>query len=422
MDILGSGGETNRWVVGNIIASLRSAVAAVVALSASVANAQVDTLAYASAPVNLTLLPQLIAVSAYNGDGFVGALHRPLNTSEPKASIALMVMHAEQDYWYFYPCTQLAACGYTVLCGNNAASKTGLMNDLDFPAMMINVGEMVQWLRNQTYIEKVVLWGHSSGEAMISEYQNIAENGVSACNGPEKTSLCSDGFAGLPPADGVILHDANYGLSTMGFISLNAAVKNESTGLRDIDATLDLYSTTDGYNASGGSSNYTADFLSRWSTVAVVRNNRLLTFAQGRADAISNYNTSSSFYDGALMTTIGRYLRTFATTVNADYKIKADGIDGIQWNSSHMVPINAVKGVKVPFLLIGNAGHYEYLNAEKAFLTSGSNDTSKAFVEGAKHTINPCTDCETYPGQYNNTIKNAFNYQAALLEKAGRFI
>ncbi|KAF7938521.1 uncharacterized protein EAE98_000859 [Botrytis deweyae] len=340
-----------------------------------------------------------------------------------------MVMHAEQDYWHFYPCTQLAACGYTVLCGNNAASKTGLMNDLDFPATITNV----------------VLWGHSGGEAMISEYQNTAENGVSACKGPEKISICSDDHAGLPPADGVILHDANYGLSTMGFISLNAAIKNESTGLRDIDATLHLYNTTYGYNASGGSSNYTANFLFCWSTAAVSCNNRLLTFAQGRADAISNYNTSdalfdddegfiipdsnylgtnnklisqdnstvrvaigfnivSSFYDGAFKTTIGRYLRTFAIKVNDDYKINADGIDGIQWNSSHIVPINT------------------YLNAEKAFLASGSNDTSKAFVEGAKHTINPCTDCETYPGQYNNTIKNAFNYQAAWLEKAGRFI
>ncbi|TGO39926.1 hypothetical protein BHYA_0045g00200 [Botrytis hyacinthi] len=273
----------------------------------------------------------------------------------------------------------------------------------------------------------------------------------------------------------------------MGFISLNAVVKNESTGLRDIDATLDLYKTTYGYNASGGSSNYTADFLSRWSSAAVARNNRLLAFAQGRADAISNYNTSGalfdddevfiipdsnylgpndklisqdtsllshttypqpliinndtvrtqivntvrvaigfniapSFYDGALKTTIGRYLRTFAVTVGADYKIKADGIDDIQWNSSHMVPINAIKGVKVPVLLMGNTGHYEYLNAEKGFLASGSNDTSIASVEGAEHTINPCTDCETYPGQYNNTIKNAFNYQATWLEKAGRFI
>lgn len=84
-----------------------------------------------------------------------------------------------------------------------------------------------------------------------------------------------------------------------------------------------------------------------------------------------------------------------------------------------MVPINAVK---VPVLLMGNAGHHEYLNTEKVFLASGSNDTSIAFVEGAENTINPCTDCETYPGQYNNTTKNAFNYQAAWLEKAGRFI
>ncbi|KAF5869024.1 uncharacterized protein Bfra_011991 [Botrytis fragariae] len=205
--------------------------------------------------------------------------------------------------------------------------------------------------------------------------------------------------------------------------------------------------------ASGRSSNYTAGFLSRWSTAAIARNKRFLTFARGRADAISNYNTSdalfdddekfiipdsnylgpnnkliyqdtsllshttypqplilnngtvstqiihtfrvvsgfniASFFDGALKTTICRYLRTFAIAVGADHKIKADGIDGIQWSSSHTFSINAIE-------------------------CQGPIECR----EGAEHTISPCTDCETYSGQYNNTIKNAFNHQTAWLEKA----
>ncbi|TGO92267.1 hypothetical protein BPOR_0006g00070 [Botrytis porri] len=93
-------------------------------------------------------------------------------------------------------------------------------------------------------------------------YQNIAENGVSACNGLEKIGPFSGELAGLPPTNDVILHGVDYGLSTMGFISLNAAIDNESTSLREIDATLELHKTSHGYNASGGSSNHnTSDTL-----------------------------------------------------------------------------------------------------------------------------------------------------------------
>ena len=72
---------------------------------------------------------------AHLGDGVVGALHRPAADS-PKAGVAVYVMHAEQDYLAFPACTGLAARGYTVLCANNAASKMGLGNDLDFERMM----------------------------------------------------------------------------------------------------------------------------------------------------------------------------------------------------------------------------------------------------------------------------------------------
>jgi len=34
-------------------------------------------------------------------------------------------------------------------------------------------------------------------------------------------------------------------------------------------------------------------------------------------------------------------------------------------------------------------------------------------VEGAAHGITPCTECEQFPGQYSNTVKNFFDYVAA---------
>lgn len=94
------------------------------------------------------------------GTGVVGGLHRPGDSTEAaKARIALLVMHAELDYTTFYPCTELPARGYTTLCLNNWASKSGLMNDLEFEDMMENVATGVDYLKNLTDIEKSCFMG-----------------------------------------------------------------------------------------------------------------------------------------------------------------------------------------------------------------------------------------------------------------------
>lgn len=313
--------------------------------------------------------------------------------------------------------------------------------------------------------------------------QNIAENGVSACNGTEKIMPCTEAqVAGLIPADGVILHDANYGQASMMVFSLNPAVINETT--LEIDPTLDLLDAANGFN-SDGPSNYTQDFLDRYQTALVARNNLAIATAQDRWAAIQNNEsvwddeegflladaaygeannkifledlkylshttypwpliqnngsistqivysvrvssspTSStrSYINGALKTTVGRFLRNFSLRITEDFAYEEDGFKGVVWNSSHLVPVNEVRGITVPLLTMGNTGSYEYLNAEKEHLAHGGNDTTTAFVEGATHLIKPCTDCETYPGEYNNTVKNAFDFQAAWLAKPGRFI
>ncbi|KAI3393435.1 hypothetical protein diail_4271 [Diaporthe ilicicola] len=107
--------------------------------------------------------------------------------SSPLAPVALLVMHAEQDYATSYPCYELPARGYTTLYLNNRGSKSGGMNDLAFEDMMADVGTGVEFLRNYTEIDQVVLWVHSGGDAMMAAYQNIAEKGASACNRSEKT-------------------------------------------------------------------------------------------------------------------------------------------------------------------------------------------------------------------------------------------
>ena len=358
------------------------------------------------------------------------------------------------------------------------------MNDLDFETMMADVGTGVDYLNNLPGIEKVIIWGHSGGGAMMAAYQNIAENGASACNGTEKIYPCSSAMDGLPAADGVLLIDANFGLSTMTLLSLNPAIKNESTG-SDIDSKLDLYNPDNGWTENGA--NYSAPFTKRFFAGVVSRWNRILTFAEERNKLIeassgdysddeglvipdANYigfnnkfitqdtrflshtihkwpllhkngtvsnqiipsvrvasagssTTANSFYDGALKTTITRFLSTFAIRVDANaFRVLADNITGVDWVSSQTAPIGSVPGISKPLLTMGNTGHYEYLNAEKIYLASNAEDKSIAFVEGAQHTINVCTECEAYPGEFGDTIKTAFDFMDSWLGKQGRFI
>ncbi|KAK9857148.1 hypothetical protein MYU51_021817 [Penicillium brevicompactum] len=465
-----------------LFASLLAANSVVIASHHNVSSGLLGTQMTSTSLGNYSLpIPSLVTF----GTGVIGGLFRPeLHQDPAKAKIAVLVMHAEQDYTTFYPCSELPVRGYTTLCLNNAQSKTGLMNDLDFETMMTDVGTGVEYLNNLPSIDKVVLWGHSGGGAMMAAYQNVAENGASACNGTEKIYPCSSAVDGLPAADGVLLIDANFGLSTMTLLSVNPAIKNESTGA-EINSALNLYNPANGWTENGA--NYTSAFAhrflggiaSRWNKIlsSAEERNRLIQAGNGdytddeglvipdanyigfnnklitqdirylahtvykwpllhKGDRVSTQvvpsvrvagagipSAADSFYDGALKTTITRFLSTFAVRVDAKmFNVTADNITGVDWTSSQTTPIGSVPGISKPLLTMGNTGHYEYLNAEKIYLAAKTEDKSIAFVEGAQHTINVCTECEAYPGQFGNTIKTAFDFMDVWLSKPGRFI
>ena len=39
----------------------------------------------------------------------------------------------------------------------------------------------MDYLRKYPGVKKIVLWGHSGGATVMTAYQDIAENGVAAC-------------------------------------------------------------------------------------------------------------------------------------------------------------------------------------------------------------------------------------------------
>ncbi|KAJ5630265.1 uncharacterized protein N7484_010365 [Penicillium longicatenatum] len=393
----------------------------------------------------------------FDDDGVVGGLYRP-SVNSARSSIAVYVMHAESDYLSISACTELPQRGLTTLCANNAADKTGVMSTIYFEDELTQVDQGMRYLRNLTGIDKVVLFGHSGGGAMMAGYQDVAENGVSACQGPEKIHNCTDSVAGLLPADGIMLIDANYGLGSMPSLSLNPALTGPHG--TTVNQTLNLFNPANGF-VNGASSNFTADFKKRYQAAVVKRNNDIISYAQDRLAKIESGKTgltddepfyitnaaygtmnnkffpqdlnyiahttypwkllhkdgkitnqivhtvrvpvnfesyATSYMQGALKTTIRRFLGTFAIRAGDDFEIMADGFKGIDFASNQFSPSESIKGVVVPLLNMGMTGHWEYLNAEKIHLNAASNDTDIAFVDGATHMIATCLECEKYPG------------------------
>ena len=315
----------------------------------------------------------------------------------------------------------------------------------------------------------------------MSAYQNIAENGLKACQGSEKVLKCPDSLAGLPAADGLILMDANYGMSGMTLLSLDPAIVDEASG-ETVDPTLNLFNPQNGFNPHG--SHYSNDFIRRFQAGVAKRENQLIAAALDRLKKINGGNgrfsddepfvvpgadylgfnnklfaqdtrllshthkawpllhkdgsmttqivhtvrvpenatsETASLDRGALKTTVRKFLSTYAIRVDDDFGYGEDAMYGVDWSSSYTVPAGNVESVTVPLLIMGMTGHWEYLNSELTYERSGSADKTVAFVEGASHNFTTCERCEKAPGEFGDTLKTTFDYVDSWLSKAGRF-
>jgi hypothetical protein len=415
------------------------------------------------------------------GQGVPGVLYEPVTPGE-KSQIGVFVMHASGDYLQHSSCTELSKRGYRVLCANNATSKMGnAPMDRSTDRILLDAKLGVAYLRKYPGIRKVVLFGHSGGGVLMSSYQNIAENGLKACQGPEKIIKCSDSLAGLPPADGLMLVDSNWGHGAMMLFSIDPAVVSEGDA-QVLNPDLDLYNVKNGFDPKG--STYNDEFIRKFFTNVARRNNQLIKNALDRLDKISAgkgqfrddelfvvpggsssgpnnklfsqdvrllshtqkawpllhpdgtattqivhtvrvpENLTSftpSLETGALVTTVRRFLNTYAVRVKDDFGFDKSSIRGIDWSSSYSNPPGSVEGITVPLLAMGMTGHWEFLAAETIYEHAKSADKTIAFVEGATHGYTTCTKCEKTPGQFGDTQKTTYDFVDSWLSKKGRF-
>lgn len=417
------------------------------------------------------------AIFVHLGNGEPGVLYEPLGPG-PKAQIAIFAMHTANDFLTHSSCIELSKRGYRVLCANDSNSKSGEFNDGILDRVLLQAKAGIVYLRKYPGVKKIVLWGHSGGATIMTAYQDIAENGVKVCQDPAKIVPCPNTLAGLPPADGVILGDANWGLPIITLLGTDPAVSDDN-GMK-VNPDLDMFNPKNGFNPAG--STYSPEFIHKFQVAQGKRNNALIDKALERLALIqagkgmysdnepfiiagANFSENKLYAtdmrlfahtekawpllhsDGstttevvhsvrvptltanpshtlkaALKTTVTSYLSTYAIRVTNDYGYDETSMRGVEWTSSWASNPGNVEGVTVPFLTLGMTGSYESSMAETVHNHTKSADKTLVYVEGATHGYPTCKKCEKTPGQYGDTVKTIYDYVDGWLSKSGRFL
>ena len=176
-----------------------------------------------------------------------GALYAPDAPQKPP-HVGILVMHRASNFMNALACPELSKRGYLVLCMNPRSDNNEAL--VRWETIPLDVKAGVEFLKKQPGISKILLWGFSGGGPTMTFYQNVAENGVSVCQGPNKLVQCGNELAGLPRADGLILVDAHPGNPVNGVRSINPAVTDENRpDLLNPD--LDPFNPKNGYNPKG---------------------------------------------------------------------------------------------------------------------------------------------------------------------------
>lgn len=404
-----------------------------------------------------------------------GVLYEPVQENE-KQRIAVLVMHSDEDYLLWPTGPELAKRGYTVL-NANVMNKEGIIFSQIEKTQSVKAA--VEYLRSLPKVEKVVLMGHSGGGTLMSAYQAVAENGPQVFQGPEKIFPYPSNEE-LPPADGVMLLDSNWGNAVMQLLSLDPAVEDENSGML-INEELNLFNPANGFDKNG--STYSDEFIKAFQKGQSLRNIYILEYALSRLMKIEagegNYlddepliipgsaqvflnnklyaqdirlmshtqrphlllhpdgsrteeiirslrgpenpeSLTGSFWEGARFLSVKTYLNSYAVRTSDDYGFDEDHLWGVEWESTYNCPPGNVAHIKVPMLVMGMTAGWEFLASETIYDMAASEDKTIAFVEGATHKFTPAKHLEKYEGEFGDTMKTLHDYLDEWLS-AGRF-
>jgi hypothetical protein len=360
---------------------------------------------------------------------------------------------------------QLASRGYRELLLNHGLAGPKVGYESIAPA----IGQAIKYARSIRGVDTVLLLGHSIGGPLVVFYENVAENGPSACQGPEKIYPCrGDLLKDLPKADGVILTDVHLGEAFRLLTYLDPAVTDEAHPLKR-NPSLDMFQAANGYDRSTTGATYSMSFLKGFFAAQAARNDKLIADALARLSAIeegkgkykndepfevaevnarplqSDVNLIAQTRDQHLLLKsdgtnamqiiksvrpptgqdkeVGNYeqysVRGFlageAIRTTKDYGMTENSITGVDWRSSSTSAPSNIEGIKVPVLIMSMTCHYFEVPDELLYDHTASKDKELVYVEGAAHGYTPCRP------EYGDTMKRTFDYMDGWLSKNGRF-
>ena len=195
-------------------------------------------------PQDAPLPPGVKTTFVHLGNGEPAVLYEPVNPG-PKAQIAIFTMHSAGDELTTSTCTELSKRGYRVFCVNNSNDKSRNFNDGVLDQVNLETKKAVVWLRKYPGVKKIVLWGHSGGSTVATSYQDVAENGVKACQDDVHIWKCPNSLADMPPADGIILGDANWGIANDVLTATDPSVSMDN-GIKIVHPELDMFNPANG--------------------------------------------------------------------------------------------------------------------------------------------------------------------------------
>jgi hypothetical protein len=136
-------------------------------------------------------------------------------------------------------------------------------------------------------------------------------------------------------------------------------------------------------------------------------------------------SVTPSLNQGAITTTVRRFLKNYAVRTTPEYGFTADTLSGIDYKSSWAIALNSVEGITKPLLQMGMTGSHEFFLVETVREHAKSADKTLAYVEGAVHGFGACKECALAKGlpenYYGDTIKTLYDYIDGWLSKPGRF-
>lgn len=401
------------------------------------------------------------------GDGMNfqrGMLYEPVSPTE-NSKIGVVIVHADADYSTWNICGELAKRGFRTL-GSSVSDRASTLD-----AKLLDIKRCVEFFRAYPGVEKVILMGHSGGATVMTAYQRAAENSISSMQGDDmlfKLSLKEE----LPPADGVMCLDANWGNGAMTLFSIDPAIESDDNGIRQ-NPEYNYFTKESGY--AGNDTCYTEEFRKKYFKAQAKRNNEIVKKALSRLEALQNHegcfiddepfiiaganqihpcnrlfpqdpnllshtkgeydllhadgtithevirsirnshvdHSPSALYGlGAVIGTVKTYMTEHAVLATEDYSLGEDGATGIDWDHTYNCPPGNVKFISAPLLCMGMTGSYEYLAAEAIYLNASSKDKSIAFVEGATHNFDANKEMEAFHGQFGDTEKLLFDHVA----------